>query len=66
MSCFLYCSTFPRNTQINWEYLVHAWIVEAFVSNHQELGDRYNVGCYYVNDLISCCISKVSKVDGDG
>jgi hypothetical protein len=24
--CFLYCSVFPKNTQIKSEYLVHAWI----------------------------------------
>ena len=65
--CFLYCSAFPRNTQMNCEYLMHAWITEGFVFGRQEGGgDTYNVACSYVKFLIERCVIEVSQVIGDG
>lgn len=39
--CFLYCSVFPKNTEIESEYLVHAWIGQGFVS--AQLQEVYDV-----------------------
>lgn len=68
--CFLYCSAFPRNTQINCEYLVHAWIAEGFISRNDDEGvaqdTRYDVGLSYLKDLIDRCVIEVSQVRGDG
>ena len=65
--CFLYCSAFPRNTQINCKYLMHAQITEGFVSGHQEEGgDTYNVARSYLKVLIERCVIEVSQIGGDG
>jgi len=62
--CFLYCSVFPKNTKIQSEYLVYAWIAQGFVS--AKLEESYNVGRSYMDDLIDLCLIEVSEVGGDG
>jgi len=63
--CFLYCSVFPKNTQIQSEYLVYAWIAQGFVSA-EGLQDFYSVGRSYMEDLIDRCLFEVSEVRGNG
>lgn len=62
--CFLYCSVFPKNTQIDTESLVHGWIAQGFVS--VQLQDSYNVGLSYMEELIDRCLIEVSEVAGSG
>ena len=62
--CFLYCSVFPKNTQIDTESLVHGWIARGFVS--VQLQDSYNVGLSYMEEIIHRCLIEVSEVAENG
>lgn len=62
--CFLYCSVFSKNTQIESESLVHAWIAQGFVS--AQLQEAFDVGCSYMEDLIDRCLLEVSEVGWNG
>lgn len=61
--CFLYFSAFPKNTVIETEYLVYAWISEGFVARSE---DAHSVGHSYIKELIDRCLIEVSESSGDG
>lgn len=60
--CFVYFSVFPKNTQIKFDYLLHAWISEGFTPEEE----AYDVARSYIDELIDRCLLEVSKVSGDG
>lgn len=62
--CFVYFSVFPKNTQIKFDYLLHAWISEGFTPETTE--EAYDVARSYIDELIDRCLLEVSKVSGDG
>lgn len=60
--CFVYFSVFPKNTQIKFDYLLHAWTSEGFTPEEA----AYDVARSYIDELIDRCLLEVSKVSGDG
>lgn len=62
--CFVYFSVFPKNTQIKFDYLLHAWTSEGFTPERRE--EAFDVARSYIDELIDRCLLEVSKVSGDG
>jgi len=65
-ACFVYCSVFPKNTDINSDDLVYAWIAQEFVSTQVPAEEAYDLGRSYIDQFIDRCLMEVSKVGGDG
>lgn len=64
-SCFMYCSIFPKNTEMRTEFLVYSWIAEGFIST-QNAAEAYDIGLSYIQELADRCLLKVSHFSGDG
>ncbi|KAL2348878.1 hypothetical protein Fmac_002878 [Flemingia macrophylla] len=48
--CFLYCSLFPQDYEIEAERLVHLWMAEGFLS--RKLSEPHEFGLAYFNDFV--------------
>lgn len=59
--CFVYCSAFPRNSEIKSEVLVYLWIAQGLVSTQDVAHDVYDVGCSYLKELINRCLMEDSR-----
>lgn len=64
--CFIFCSHFPKNTEIECKYLVYAWIAQGFVSTQEGGEETYEVGLSYFQELIDRCLLEISKFGEDG
>ena len=62
-TCFVYFSAFPKNTEIDTERLVYAWISEGFVPGRK---NAYNLGLSYINQLFNRCLIEGSEFSWDG
>lgn len=65
-ACFVYCSVFPKNTDINSDDLVYAWIAQEFVSTQVPAEEAYDLGRSYIDQFIDRCLMEVSVVGWDG
>ncbi|KAI3457264.1 hypothetical protein Pfo_013927 [Paulownia fortunei] len=67
--CFLYCSVFPKNYEINREKLIHQWIAEGLIpppgdgTSHKEMED---IGNEYFNDLVWMSLFEGVSISKDG
>eukprot|EP01018_Ginkgo_biloba_P014692 Gb_27427 [translate_table: standard] len=58
--CFLYCSAFPEDEEIDVEYLINLWIAEGFIHTENK-EDLMDVALSYVNELTDRCLIEVSE-----
>eukprot|EP01018_Ginkgo_biloba_P008400 Gb_25799 [translate_table: standard] len=58
--CFVYCSAFPEDSEIDVEYLSNLWIAEGFIQTENK-EDLMDVALSYVNELTDRCLIEVSE-----
>eukprot|EP01018_Ginkgo_biloba_P008526 Gb_29699 [translate_table: standard] len=58
--CFVYCSAFPEDSEIDVEYLINLWIAEGFIQTENK-EDLMDVALSYVNELTDRCLIEVSE-----
>ncbi|RWR88341.1 disease resistance-like protein isoform X1 [Cinnamomum micranthum f. kanehirae] len=54
--CFLYCSLFPEDFEIDVKHLVDLWIMEGFIDNVDNLVDASNKGHRIIEELKRRCL----------
>ncbi|KAL4201140.1 hypothetical protein AMTRI_Chr02g214670 [Amborella trichopoda] len=62
-SCFLYCSLFPGDYEIEKDELVQYWICEGLIGGVDSIEDARNKGHALIESLIDSCM--VERVPGD-
>ncbi|KAF3774399.1 Disease resistance protein [Nymphaea thermarum] len=63
--CFLYCSVFPEDYQIQKERLINLWIAEGLVKGRASLSAE-EVGADWLQELINRNLLQVVATDHDG
>eukprot|EP01018_Ginkgo_biloba_P026722 Gb_32662 [translate_table: standard] len=63
--CFVYCSAFPEDSEIDVEYLINLWIAERFIHTENK-EDLMDVALSYVNELTDRCLIEVSEIFVEG
>ncbi|CAL4980118.1 unnamed protein product [Urochloa decumbens] len=69
--CFLYCTLFPKGTNIRKRDIIHMWISEGFIQPHHGSSSREDqqedIALEYYRDLIMRnLIESIMDIDGDG
>ncbi|KAF8409544.1 hypothetical protein HHK36_005622 [Tetracentron sinense] len=54
--CFLYCSLFPEDFNIEVEELIQCWVAEGLLDEHQNLDESFNRGMALIESLIASCL----------
>ncbi|KAL5756333.1 hypothetical protein ACOSQ2_021079 [Xanthoceras sorbifolium] len=59
-SCFLYCSIFPEDHNINNRELIELWIGEGFIVDFENIFDAQERGKYIIESLKLACLLEAS------
>ncbi|KAF8409545.1 hypothetical protein HHK36_005623 [Tetracentron sinense] len=54
--CFLYCSLFSEDFNIEVEELIQCWEAEGLLDEHQNLDESFNRGMALIESLIASCL----------
>eukprot|EP01018_Ginkgo_biloba_P008402 Gb_25817 [translate_table: standard] len=58
--CFVYCSAFPEDSEIDVDYVINLWIAEGFIQTENK-EDIMGVALSYVKELTDRCLIEVSE-----
>nr|DAD25268.1 TPA_asm: hypothetical protein HUJ06_026732 [Nelumbo nucifera] len=62
-SCFLYCSLFPEDYDIEIEGLIKYWIGEGFIKGNEEMREAMNEGYDIIETLKRACLLEPGWID---
>ncbi|KAF8370265.1 hypothetical protein HHK36_031695 [Tetracentron sinense] len=54
--CFLYCSLFSEDFNIDVSELTQCWVAEGLLDEHQNLDESFNMGMALIESLIASCL----------
>ncbi|KAK9269457.1 hypothetical protein L1049_001231 [Liquidambar formosana] len=54
--CFLYCSLYPENFSIDTNELIHCWMADGLIVEHQTLEESFNNGIALIENLKDSCM----------
>ncbi|XP_020098969.1 disease resistance protein RPM1-like [Ananas comosus] len=63
-NCFLYCSCFPEDYQIESDRLIKLWVAEGFIEERERTMEE--VAEDYLNELVNRCLLQVAYRDEVG
>ncbi|CAI0441338.1 unnamed protein product [Linum tenue] len=64
--CFVYCSLFPKDSEIDVKLLVQLWMGQVFINSNQSSSVLFEVGVEYFKSLLSRFFFQEPKSDAWG
>ncbi|XXG70415.1 hypothetical protein AAC387_Pa06g3182 [Persea americana] len=64
-SCFLYCSLYPEDYEIDSDELIEYWICEGIIDKRETIEDNMNKGHAILDELIKVSMLEVVRSEGD-